>query len=502
MSLGSTGLGLAVLRAANAGLGLVLSVGLAIVFGVSREVDALVVAMSVTVFLARDLSRVVRTAAVPCIVESQEGRGSSDFSAALHLAVLIVAAGAVVFAWAAAPWIVRLTSPGLDGAAAADAQRLLRVLAPSLLLFLLFGAAQAEFHGRRRFFVAELGETVWRLAAIAALFTVGRHGGVAAYALALTLAALAQWGLLFLAGARAGIRVLPTRWAGIRFGVLRPFWAGAAVVVCSVAQMQIEGVLDRGFISFMAPGAIALFSYAERLAHMMPLLLSTSLLTPWLPEIARIRARVEDPRRLAKQGSLFLAALGALLGVAIFWAAGDLVQFLLVRGKFDASSAQVVIGAVKAFAPGVPAIFCVQCLGGLYIVERDLKAMIRLGVVVILAHAAGNLALRQWGVAGIALSGSLTVWIAALYLWWRIPARERVWFAWGRFAAALAAAIAVLYAVPWAVWLPWAPARLVVGPVAAWAVYTAVMWPAIRRMHAYEREATRSDRRGSPPGED
>lgn len=62
MSLGATGMGLTALRAINAALGLFLSMALAAIFGVSREVDALFVAMSVAVFLARDLSRVVRTA--------------------------------------------------------------------------------------------------------------------------------------------------------------------------------------------------------------------------------------------------------------------------------------------------------------------------------------------------------------------------------------------------------------------------------------------------------
>jgi peptidoglycan biosynthesis protein MviN/MurJ (putative lipid II flippase) len=254
--------------------------------------------------------------------------------------------------------------------------------------------------------------------------------------------------------------------------------------------MQVEGILDRAVISYMASGSIAQFSYAERLAHMMPMLLSTSLLIPWLPEIARIRARVGDPLRLAKQGSLFLAALGVLLAMVIGWAARDAVTFLLLRGKFDASSAEVVILALRAFALGIPAIFCVQCLAGLYVVERNLKAMIRMGIVAILAHAAGNLALRRWGVSGIALSGSLTVWLVAFYLWWRIRSRERVWFDWPRFAVATGAVLAVLYAIPWEAFLPWAPVRVAGGAVAAWAAYTAVMWPAIRRMQAYEREAT------------
>ena len=32
--------------------------------------------------------------------------------------------------------------------------------------------------------------------------------------------------------------------------------------------------------------------------------------------------------------------------------------------------------------------------------------------------------------------------------------------------------------------------RVAIGAIGAWATYTAVMWPAIRRMQAYEREAT------------
>ena len=489
MSLGSTGIGLAILRAINAGLGLLLSIGLAIVFGVSREVDALIVAMAVAVFLARDLSRVVRTAAVPCLVESHEGQGSPDFAASLHTVVVAIAAGVTVLVWVGAPLIIKLMSPGFDPMANHEAQRLLRVLAPSLLLFLLFGSAQSMFHARRRFLVPELGETLWRVIALVSLFSLGRQGGVEAYAVGLTMASFAQWGLLFVVGGRTGIRVLPSRWTRPDPRLLRPFWLCAVVVLCSVVQLQIEGVLDRAVISFMAPGSISLFSYADRLAHMMPLLLSTSLLTPWLPEIARIQARVGDPRRLAKQGSLFLAGLGALLAVVIVWAARDAVDFLLVRGKFDASSAAVVIVAVRAFALGIPAIFCVQCLAGLYIVARDLKAMVGMGLVAVLAHAAGNLALRRWGVPGIALSGSLTIWIVAFYLWWRIRSRERVWFAWLRFAAAMAATVAVLFAIPWTALLPWAPGRVAVGALAAWAAYTVVMWPAIRRMQAYEREA-------------
>ena len=483
-------MGLAFLRAINAGLGLILSISLAAVFGVNRGVDALFVAMAVAVFLARDLSRVIRTAAVPCLVEVGEGHGSPDFAASFHSTIIFIALGITALVWCGAPWIVKLMSPGFDPASSQEAQHLLRLLVPSLLLFMLFGSAQSVFYARHHFLVPELSETLWRVLAIASLFTLGRHGGIEAYAEGLTVAAFLQWGFLILVAARYGFRVLPTEWAPIQFHLLKPFWLGAIVVLCSVIQMQIEGVLDRAMISFMAPGSIALFSYADRLAHMMPILLSTSLLTPWLPAIAKIQARVGDPRRLAKQGSLFLAALGTLLAIVIAWAARDMVMFLLLRGKFDAASAETVILSIQVFTPGIPAIFCVQCLAGLYVVSRNLKAMIHVGLVAVLTHAAFNLLLLRWGVPGIALSSVLSIWIVAGYLWWRIRAHEKVWFAWRRFTGAIAAVVIVLFAVPWASFLIWAPLRMTVGAITAWAVYTVIMWPAIRRMQAYEREAT------------
>lgn len=488
MSLGSTGFRLAIIRAINSGLGLLLSIGLAARFGVSREVDALFVAMAVAVFLARDLSRVIRTAAVPCLVESDEGDGPKDFVENFQLVVFIIAIAITLLVWIGAPLIVILTSPGFDTATAHDAQRLLRMLAPSLLLFLLFGSAQSVFHARRLFIIPELGETLWRVIAIVSLFTLGRQGGITAYTMGLTMAAFAQWLLLFVWGSRKGFPMLPTRWAPVHSRQLLPFWMGATVVLCSVIQMQVEGILDRAMMSFMAPGSIALFSYADRLARMMPFLLSTSLLIPWLPEMARIHAKISDPNRLAKQGSLFLSALGILLAVVITWAARDVVTLLLLRGKFDAPSAEIVIVAVRILALSIPAIYCIQCLAGLYVIRRDLKGMAGMGLLAVLTHAIGNLLLRHQGVPGIALSGSVSIWIVAGYLWWRIPSQERVWFAWGRFAGAIATVLIILFAIT--TFVPWAPVRVVVGALAAWAVYTAVMWPAIRRMQIEEQEAT------------
>ena len=72
--------------------------------------------------------------------------------------------------------------------------------------------------------------------------------------------------------------------------------------------------------------------------------------------------------------------------------------------------------------------------------------------------------------------------------------QESIWFPWLRFTASLACVLAVLFAPPWSLLLPWPMPRMACGAAAAVCAYLAVMGPAIRRMQAYESTAT-----GPPP---
>jgi len=188
---------------------------------------------------------------------------------------------------------------------------------------------------------------------------------------------------------------------------------------------------------------------------------------------------------------LLLLSMGLPLSMVIFWAARDVVELLLLHGKFDQASAEVVIRAVKAFAIGVPAMFCLRGLKGMYLVERNLREIVRVGVLTILVHVTGNLILRRYGVPGIALSGSLSLWVAAGFLWCRTPAlQRRLPFPWIRFTLGSLAMALLLFAMPWHDVLPLQFLRIVIAPAGAMGVYGLAMWPSIRGLKQELREST------------
>jgi len=486
MSFGSKGVGLAVLKLLNEGLSVALSLLIAFLFGAGPLVDALFAVSFIAVLFARELSRLVRVALVPCLVEARERKADLAFGDAFRTYLLVAALAVGLGLFVLAPWTVRLLAPGFTLSTTAAAVRMLRILAPAVPAYLLFGWLQGHLHVRRRFYIPEAAEIAWKVTALAALLTAGRRYGVTAYAAGLSAAAFVR--LMVVAVASPGeVRAL-TRISARGFDPrpLRPFALGIFVVFCSIMLRQMEQAIDRIVLSCMQPGDLTVFSLAGRLVQFGPFLLATSFLMPFLPEISRARARCGDVRRMTKQVALLLTAVGAPLGIVLFWAARDLVEFLLLHGKFERASVETAILAVRAFALGIPAVFCAQGLHGMFLIERNLPQVVRTGVAAILVHALALVALFRHGVAGVALAGSLTLWFSAAYLWARARGRTSgaVVFARARFFGGMAAAAAVLFVLPWTRLLPWIPIRVPVGAAVAVAVYAAAMWPAIRKMRS------------------
>ena len=126
---------LSVLKLVNTGLGFLLGLAVAWVLRTGAPTDALFAAWFIPVILARELPRVVGMVLVPFLVESQlaERKRVPDLFMTWWIVFLGVATVAIVLA---SRWIIRITVPGLPADTAAEAVRLLQILAPSFFLLL------------------------------------------------------------------------------------------------------------------------------------------------------------------------------------------------------------------------------------------------------------------------------------------------------------------------------------------------------------------------------
>lgn len=471
---------LSVLKLLNTGLGFLLGLAVAWVLRTGAPTDALFAAWFIPVILARELPRVVGMVLVPFLVESElAGRKRvPELFMTWWVAFLCVATVAIVLA---ARWIIRITVPGLSTEAAVEAVRLLQILAPSFLLLGLFGGAQNLFHAKRVFYEPELAATAWRVVAMVALFVAGGLFGVRGYAVGLVAAAAVQLAILVAAGRRHGIPVARMTSPLRDLAQLRPLLAGAATVATFLVLDQANPFVDRFITSFLPEGSISILSYGDRLAKALPVLMATSFISVFIPELSAARATHGDMRRVGASMAVFLMSVGLPLAVLVVWSANDLVHLVLRHGNFTAAQAPIAAATVIAYGVGIPASLSGMGIKGLYFVERNTREVARFGILALVINTLADVALFPIGVEGIALSSSVTVWIVTIYLWKRADLGRPDARATARILGAAIVMCGLLFAMPWSSWLTHPLLRLLVGGATAMLGYLLVVYPYWKR---------------------
>lgn len=471
---------LSALKLVNTGLGFLLGLAVAWVLRTGAPTDALFAAWFIPVILARELPRVVGMVAVPFLVESELAghKRVPELFMTWWVAFLGVTTVAIVLA---APGIIRVTVPGLSAEAATEAVHLLRILAPSFLLLGLFGGAQNLFYAKRVFYEPELAATAWRIVAMVALFVAGGLFGVRGYAAGLVVAAAVQLSILVVAGRRHGIPVAPLTAPFKDVEQLRPLLAGAATVATFLVLDQANPFVDRFITSFLPEGSISILSYGDRLAKALPVLMATSFISVFIPELSTARAKHGDMRRVGASMAVFLMSVGLPLAVLVVWSADDLVHLVLRHGNFTAAQAPIAAATVIAYGVGIPASLTGMGIKGLYFVERNTREVARFGILALVINTLADIALFPMGVEGIALSSSVTVWIVTVYLWKRAGLGHPELRATGRIVAGAALMGGLLFALPWPDWLTQPVFRLIAGSVTAVLAYLLVVYPYWKR---------------------
>ncbi len=480
---------LSALKLLNTGLGFLLGLAVAWVLRTGAPTDALFAAWFIPVILARELPRVVGMVLVPFLVESElaERRRVPQLFMTWWVGFLGVATVAIVLA---APGIIHVTVPGLSAEAATEAVHLLRILAPSFFLLGLFGGAQNLFYAKRVFYEPELAATAWRVVAMVALFAAGGLFGVRGYAAGLVVAAAVQLGILVAAGHRHGIPVAPLTAPFRDLDQLKPLLAGAATVATFLVLDQANPFVDRFITSFLPEGSISILSYGDRLAKALPVLMATSFISVFIPELSTARAKHGDMRTVGASMAVFLMSVGLPLAVLVVWSADDLVHLVLRHGNFTAAQAPIAAATVIAYGVGIPASLTGMGIKGLYFVERNTREVARFGILALVINTLADVALFPLGVEGIALSSSVTVWIVTVYLWKRAGLGHPDLRATGRIVAGAALMGGLLFALPWPDWLTQPVLRLIAGSVTAVLAYLLVVYPYWKRFDVSGEPAT------------
>jgi putative peptidoglycan lipid II flippase len=331
----------------------------------------------------------------------------------------------VVIATALLWWQAGALVPKLFGGFAIETQgltvRLVRILLPAQIFFVVGGITRAVLMARGRFGSQAFAPLVYNLGIIVCGLMWGAQLGAEAFA----------WGALI--GAAVGPCLIPLVQL-YRDPALRPrprftpfdpaflrYLAMAAPVMFGISLLTVDEWYDKIFGSWLEEGTVAYLGYARRLAQVPIGVVGQAIATAALPTLAKFWAsgRRDEVDRTLLAALRSGLALGILAGVGLYVFAHPVVATLIETGRFSAADSDRVAAVLMIFAIAIPAWITQQIAVRAFYARGQMWFPMLLGTAVAgafipvyfaLGTSAEGLAVA--GVIGMTASAALTLGLA------------------------------------------------------------------------------------------
>ena len=396
--------------------------------GLSRELDAFLIALVLPLTLSGVLTSGTVTALVPAYLEARSARGLATARRLAGTVIGLVAIGSVIVAIALsvfAATAVGILGPGLSHRSQTDAAAYLRILAPVAFFAAAGGVLTSICQAEERFSALAVASLVGPLVALLALIVLWDSLGLMAYALASLIGPATTCAVLAAYTLRAGIAPVP----GLRFrGLeLRALARHAGPLTLSGAILQLNVLADRAIASLIAPGAVSALRFGEILVR-TPI---TAIAPAWSAALYPAQVRAAGDRNTSRLGettgrSIAYAAVAFIPVAALVAALAPLLaEAAYLRGAFTTGDVSVTAAVVAAFAPLILVLMVSPVLVGAHNARRRGVILLVTGSLNVVLNFTLDLALGKWlGVAGIALSSSVTSVLLVLFLAFRLAHAE------------------------------------------------------------------------------
>ncbi len=396
--------------------------------GVSPDLDALLVAAVGPVMLAGLLASGTSAALVPSYLGTvaRDGRGPADRLLGATIAwTIIIGAALTVLLVAGAGVAVAIAGPGLDPAAREAGIGYVPILAPTLLLYALGSllAATFQIHDRMRYIA--LAWMAGPIASVVVTVLLWDQMDLSALAWGMTIQQLVIVLVLVVTGARFGL--IPRLGLRADRAESRRFLGHAAPLTVSASVLQFNLLTDRAVATLIAPGAVSALRYAEGVIR-IPM---NAIVPAWNAAIypALVRASLlTDSQSFADAaaGALrYILAIFVPLSVATAAMAPVIVDLAYVRGAFDQHAAMLTSAALVGFAPLLVLTMMQAVLTGAHNARQRGMFLLAMGILNAVLNLVFNVSLGLLvGVAGVALSTSLTMGIIEFIKAWRLGTIE------------------------------------------------------------------------------
>ncbi|OAT85778.1 murein biosynthesis integral membrane protein MurJ [Desulfotomaculum copahuensis] len=420
---------LAILNLLSKFLGIVRDQAVAYMFGATGITDAYLVAFNIPYTFFYIAIGALATVVVPVFTEySAKGKRDEAWSlfntviTILMIIFLLVTIVGILFA----PFLVKITAPGLNPKIAALATQLTKMMLPILIVYGLSTIFQGLLNANQVFAISAFSTSVTNLTIIFSAFTLGAKFGINGLAfgsvLGFTLAALIQVPKLRKLGFHYKFSI---DWS--HPGIRKVLYLVMPVAV-GTSMNQTYQIIDRILASGLGQGSISALNFANKLILMPVSFFAIAIGTAFYPTITMLAAEHKECElagtvlRAVRTVALF--ALPASIG--LFVMATPVVKLLFQHGRFDSLATQMTATALMLYTIGLTGQAVNIILTRAFYARQDTKTPVKLMGVTVLVNLIFSLLLigplKQGGLAlANSIASLLNTAMLAYFLQKRMP---------------------------------------------------------------------------------
>lgn len=396
-------------------LGFVREQVIAYMFGATATTDAYVVAFNIPNAVFAIVIGALATVVVPVFSEyaakDQRDEAWRLFNTVITL-VIVIFSLVTVGGFFAAPWLVKLTAPGLSTDVAALATRLTIIMLPILVFYGLSTVFQGLLNANQVFAIPALSVSVTNITIIVSALTLGSLYGIdglaAGTVVGFVLAALMQIPKLRQVGFRFRF-TLDWRHPGVK-KVL--YLVGPVAIGTSLNQIYL--IIDRILASGLAEGSISALNYANRIILMPITFFVLAVGTAFYPTITTLATQGKQQELadtvLRAIRMVILFALPAGIGLMVL--ATPIIKLLFERGQFTPLATEMTALALMFYSIGLVGQAANIILTRAFYAQQDTRTPVRLMAVTVAVNLAFSLLLiGPLKHGGLALANSIAALI-------------------------------------------------------------------------------------------
>lgn len=387
-------------------------------FGTSQDADVFFVASMIPTILFTALGTAIQAGIIPLYVkEKAKNQRSADYMmSTLGTLFLVVAVFIVIFTFIFAKPIVQMIAPGFNVKQLLLAEKLTRIMIPSLLFFTLTSVAIGILNANKKFVLPAFTATAQNLTIIIVTLLFAKSFGVVGLAVGMLVGAASQFLIQLPSLTKYDIK-FNFNFKKEKETINQTLLLFYPIIIASVA-VQFTGVTDRIISSGLDEGSVSAINYAYRLLWLPLSVILTPIITVLYPNIVEAALRgKEDFFVIVTRGSKTIIFLSIPFALVMIINGETLIQIAFERGSFDAVATQKTAEIFLFYTVGL-VFFALRdyLMNCFYALKENKMVMISCIVTVILQVTLSVVLSKYLFASGIALAASIAMFFQTCLL--------------------------------------------------------------------------------------